>query len=779
MSGESLNVIALISGGKDSFYSLLHCLENGHRVVALANLFPPRSESESYETEVIEPGVELTRSNVTGKDDGRGEEHDLNSFMYQTVGHEIIPLYAQATGLPLYRQCIRGGAAQHERDYSYNPHIENADETESMIPLLQTIMKRHPEANALCSGAILSTYQRTRVESIAQRLGLTPLAYLWKYTALPFDVSKSNEAQLLVDMADAGLEARIIKVASAGLDESYLWQTASSQEGSEKIKSALRKFGAVEGAALGEGGEFETLVVKGPVPLFKKHIVVPETGRKIIHEGGGSTWVMLDGAHLSDKEPSASNQSCVRQPKLLDAKFEQIQNDLVSGKDSNARAGSYTAKLRSSVQVTELDDIRHMSFFAGEADVVQTIDEETSLLVDQIRAQLMNGELNPNQMTTVIIVLRRMSDFPAINAKYGELFSQPNPPSRVTISCGDLLPERRNIMIHITIPRKPGDSARDGLHVQSRSHWAPANIGPYSQSIGISSASGSSGLKATYVAGQIPLLPASMQLPTQTATSLELQITLSLQHLWRIGLDRRIQTWTSAVAYFARSASKDEMKSKAKLARRAWQTIHELQEDEEEDEGGPDLWDLKYNPEYISLANTGQQASNKHLPDFDIFSLSQQNELQSCIPPVFAVEVEELPRQSAVEWHAHIGLSELEEGSTEFIHEALASGIQFWHQIVRTDTLVFIHSVAVLSQAQEMQDIGTTFIEAYAQSSRCLELNFEASATCIQPYLVYANIAKTGPTSPEIPTIPCHSIWSAGENEIAAVALFKRSYLKQ
>ena len=38
---ERLNVIALVSGGKDSFFSLLHCLANGHRVVALANLYPP------------------------------------------------------------------------------------------------------------------------------------------------------------------------------------------------------------------------------------------------------------------------------------------------------------------------------------------------------------------------------------------------------------------------------------------------------------------------------------------------------------------------------------------------------------------------------------------------------------------------------------------------------------------------------------------------------------------------------------------------------------------
>lgn len=779
MPGESLNVIALISGGKDSFYSLLHCLENGHRVVALANLFPPRSESESYETEVINPRTEFTGKNDVGKSQVQRDEHDLNSFMYQTVGHEIIPLYAQATGLPLYRQCIRGGAAQHERDYSYNPSTENTDETESMIPLLKTIMERHPEANALCSGAILSTYQRTRVESIALRLGLTPLAYLWKYTALPFDVSGKNEAQLLVDMADAGLEARIIKVASAGLDESYLWQVASSQEGSEKIKNALRKFGAVEGAALGEGGEFETLVVNGPSSLFKKRITATEPNRRVINEGGGSSWLMLEEAHLSDMEPSTSTESSVRQPQLLDDRFQHIMDELVSGKQRNIKADEYIAKVKPSTQAMELDDVHHMSFLAGEDDVYQTIEDETTHLVDEIRTRFAQKNLDPNQITTVIIVLRHMSDFPTINAKYGELFSQPNPPSRVTISCGDLLPERRNIMIYITIPKKPEDWSRDGLHVQSRSHWAPANIGPYSQAIGISARSVSPSLKATYIAGQIPLLPATMQLPAPTSISLELQVTLSLQHLWRIGLDRRIQAWTSAVAYFSRATSKDEMRRRARLAMQAWHLVHEPQEDDEDEEGGPDLWDLKYNPEYMSLANTEQSLAQKPLPDFDIFSLNQQNEPQSCVPPVFCVEVEELPRQSDVEWHAHIGLSEVEEGSAEFVHESSSNGIEIWHQIVRTDGVVFIHSVSVLSQVSEVKDAGQMFIEAYAQASRCPELKLDESTDCIQPYLVYADAAKAGLPSPGLPTIPCHSIWSAGEKEIAAVALFKRSYMKQ
>lgn len=35
-----MKVVALISGGKDSCYNMMHCVANGHQIVALANLKP-------------------------------------------------------------------------------------------------------------------------------------------------------------------------------------------------------------------------------------------------------------------------------------------------------------------------------------------------------------------------------------------------------------------------------------------------------------------------------------------------------------------------------------------------------------------------------------------------------------------------------------------------------------------------------------------------------------------------------------------------------------------
>ncbi len=38
-----MKVVALISGGKDSCYSMIECIRYGHQVVVMANLMPPPS----------------------------------------------------------------------------------------------------------------------------------------------------------------------------------------------------------------------------------------------------------------------------------------------------------------------------------------------------------------------------------------------------------------------------------------------------------------------------------------------------------------------------------------------------------------------------------------------------------------------------------------------------------------------------------------------------------------------------------------------------------------
>lgn len=76
-------------------------MRNGHEVVALANLHPQINDHSKDSTGVVSD-----------------HEQDINSFMYQTVGHNIIHLYAECLELPLYRQPIRGTAIDARKSYS-------------------------------------------------------------------------------------------------------------------------------------------------------------------------------------------------------------------------------------------------------------------------------------------------------------------------------------------------------------------------------------------------------------------------------------------------------------------------------------------------------------------------------------------------------------------------------------------------------------------------------------------------------------------------------------
>ncbi|KAH7329278.1 hypothetical protein B0I35DRAFT_448515 [Stachybotrys elegans] len=732
MASDRLNVVALVSGGKDSFFSLLHCLHHGHQVVALANLFP----AEPAAAPTVPPDDKVQFIDPDG----------APAFMYQTVGHEIIPLYAQATGLPLYRQPIMGTAESHARDYDHTEASDQPsrprDETESMLTLLSAVKARYPNVNAVCAGAILSTYQRTRVESVALRLGLVPLAYLWKYPILrPLSVP-ADDVQLLRDMAAVDLEARIVKVASAGLDSHHLWERVTSDAGASRVQRALGKFGASQGAALGEGGEFETIVVDGPAHLFKQRVCVPDDGKTVVDEG--------EKKQTPAVEPS--NAPPVRTPALLDAKFHAILDNLPA--DGNTHQPDVVVVEPSPKLKNKLAGSHPHPW-----DLAQWR-AETIVLVDKIKQLLASSSLDASEITSTIIILRDMADFPKVNAEYGKLFPKPNPPSRVTISCGQLLPPESNIVIYVTAPATSKTKGREGLHVQSRSYWAPANIGPYSQAISvpITAQQTATGPRSVFIAGQIPLIPASMILPEPSGTSLQLQIVLSLQHLWRVASEMRIQFWTSGVAYFARASSEDEMRRCAKIAGSAWKAIHASSQDDEDENDGPDPWDLKYNTKYMSLGGSDQNSLD--LPDWTALSVEQQDNTEACIPPLFAVEVESLPRDSSVEWHGHIGLSDLSEGSVDVHHvyESRTPGWKACHVLAQTESAVIVHTVTREAMSAFYQDsfsaLGIDFPRAMSQ----------------EPYLIYVDKADLGSNwarnlgtgASSFALIPSYSIWGAG-----------------
>jgi diphthine-ammonia ligase len=616
-----LKVVALISGGKDSFFSILHCHANGHEVVALANLYPAIQDGERSE--------------------------DIDSYMYQTIGHNVIPLYEQALGLPLYRQEILGGAADKNKSYASPTTAQQSqqDETESLMPLLRKVMAAHPEVNAVSTGAILSDYQRTRVESVAIRLGLVPLSYLWQYPFLP----PYAETSLLDDMAAAGQDARIIKVASGGLDDGFLWENVASYRTKTRLVRAMERFGIIgDGAALGEGGEFETLAIDGPWPLWKNSIQIEDDDRLVVAGEAGAASLKIKTARLMPKEPSSDfSYEQLRKPTTLDDKFAALKSRLieVTSEVSDEAAEKTEALSSTSGWTTQKADTCTIISNAM-AEGASAGEQMTNIM-----SRLINDHsVNPSSIAFTTILLRDMSEFGAVNLAYGSQFTTPNPPARVTIACGSALPANTHVSLSAMILHDDIAAQKQGLHVQSRSYWAPANIGPYSQAI-ITPASSPTLPKLIHIAGQIPLHPPTMDFPLQGDLTLEAHFTaqtlLALQHLWRIAQIMQATHFLGAVAFIGSTAN-TSASTRVSSALQSWKLAHSPPatvdaEDEEDDDF--DVWDQR---QFGSTGNTVTSTQRK-----DIVSVS--------VPPCFVAEVESLPRDAPIEW-ASIGVEEFEGG---------------------------------------------------------------------------------------------------------------------
>ncbi|KAF5223296.1 hypothetical protein ECC02_003574 [Trypanosoma cruzi] len=222
-----MKTIALISGGKDSILSVLLAMRYGHFPVVVANICP------------------------TG-DEGPEEVHELDSYFFQTVGHEAVESIVHCMGLPLRRAYIRAGQSKVQ-DLHYSKERDDEDEVETLYRLLHSVKEEFAEVEGVTTGAILSHYQRYRVEDVCGRLGLQSLAFLWQ-----------RPAEEVLDIAAVlHVHAILVKTASIGLDP-RIHVGLSLEDVRPTLEKAQRLYGA---HSAGEGGEFETIVLD--CPLFR------------------------------------------------------------------------------------------------------------------------------------------------------------------------------------------------------------------------------------------------------------------------------------------------------------------------------------------------------------------------------------------------------------------------------------------------------------------------------------------------------------------------------
>jgi diphthine-ammonia ligase len=102
--------------------------------------------------------------------------------------------------IPLIRKPIKGTSVNQELFYEKSKE-EVEDEVEDLFELVKEAKEQY-KIEAVSSGAILSDYQRLRVENVCDRLGLISLSYLWQ----------KDQTELLDSMIENGLDARFVKI---------------------------------------------------------------------------------------------------------------------------------------------------------------------------------------------------------------------------------------------------------------------------------------------------------------------------------------------------------------------------------------------------------------------------------------------------------------------------------------------------------------------------------------------------------------------------------------
>lgn len=471
-----MKFVALVSGGKDSCFNILHCLANGHELVCLANLYPPPSSSSD----------------------------EMDSFMYQTVGYQALQYYAECIGKPIYRQTISGTAANKKLEYAETAH----DETEDLYQLLVKIIKAHPEVEAVSVGAILSNYQRTRVEDICNRLGLTCLSYLWE----------RDQDELMQEMCESGLKAILIKVAAIGLKDKHLG--LELPQAYPVLKQLHDRFGV---NICGEGGEFETFVLDAP---FFKNGELRIKDKKVIRHTNDEVWYLKLDMEVVKKNTSEIKDwsQYINVPPLLEPTFEELASS-VNEIDLSKSLGQLVTKDSSDLaditwkqSVQQTDDVIYISNLSSPG---KTVEDQVNGIFTNLKSILKKHGVTFQHIQSANLYVKDMGVFARVNTIYKSYFTKPLPPARCCVeSC---LPSSVYALLSVRVLLDL--KYKHGLHVQSRSYWAPSNIGPYSQTV-INEKSNSSMLS-----GQIPLIPKNMHL---AAEPVGLSTCLALQHLTRV-----------------------------------------------------------------------------------------------------------------------------------------------------------------------------------------------------------------------------------------------------
>jgi len=161
-----------------------------------------------------------------------------DSWMFHYPNIRLVKLFAEAAEIPLESAETLGVKEKEVKD-------------------LKLLLERL-DIDAVVSGAIASIYQKSRIEKICKQLNLKCICPLWN----------EEPINVLRNLMKLKFEVLITGVSAYGFNIEWLGKKIS-QSLVDELLELNKKYGI---SIIGEGGEYETLVLDAP--FFKKKIKI-------------------------------------------------------------------------------------------------------------------------------------------------------------------------------------------------------------------------------------------------------------------------------------------------------------------------------------------------------------------------------------------------------------------------------------------------------------------------------------------------------------------------
>ncbi len=221
----------LFSGGKDSVMALNYAINNGDDVKYLLSI---KSENDE-------------------------------SYMFHVPNIHLTELISQAVEIPIIEVKTAGIKEEELKD------LKKGFEQLKDLGI-----------EAIYTGALFSTYQKSRIEKLADELDIQAISPYWH----------KDPKEYMDLVIDSGFKVIISGVFAEGLDEKWLGREIDKEALAELEKISEKTYLNLAF----EGGEAETLVIDGPI--FKKRIEILDADIDWHHDNG--TYNIVD-ARLVDK----------------------------------------------------------------------------------------------------------------------------------------------------------------------------------------------------------------------------------------------------------------------------------------------------------------------------------------------------------------------------------------------------------------------------------------------------------------------------------------------